>query len=120
MPAAQNLRLGPSFPSTTIMPAPNRWGKAYRKYGPVNEAADGTAYFHQMGAKNEWRGEWEEISLTDANLIITEYNRTRSLALIDFDQTSWTVIAAPGSLELEYAPGTNPPLYNLRIQFREK
>lgn len=118
--AGQSLYLGPSFPSVAAMPAPNRWRRMVQKRGPANEAADGTLYAHQMGSKRMWQGEWEELSSADMNTLLTEYNRTRALALVDFDSTSWTVIAAFQGMEIQLIEGTNPSLYNVRMEFRER
>jgi len=118
--AVKTLFLGPSYPSVSAMPAPSKWTKNLVKRGPANESADGTLYAHQMAVKWEWRGAWEEIDATDLATIYTEFSRSRSLALVDFDSTSWTVVASFQGMEVVQLEGTNPPLYNVQIAFREK
>ena len=119
MMATQNLRLGPSYPSTSVMPAPNSWRKRPVKRMVVNEAADGSAYAHYFATRYQWAGGWEEISNTDMSTVMTELNRTRTLALIDFDSSSYTVLADPESITLEMVAGTAPPLWNIQVTFRQ-
>lgn len=118
--AVKTLYLGPSFPSVAAMPAPSRWRRNKSKRGPVNEAADGTLYAHQMGTKVEFQGEWDEIDSTDLATLNTEFSRTRSLALVDMDSSSYTVVASFTGMEVQMIEGTNPVLYNVRVSFREK
>ncbi len=117
--AAQTLRLGPSYPSTALMPTPNTWKKKRLKRAVVNETADGSAYLHHFAFRYQWVGTWEKIVNADMALLLAEYNRTRSLALIDFDSSSYTVLAEPDSYSVEMEPGTSPPLWNVMIAFRQ-
>lgn len=117
--AAKTLYLGPSFPSVAAMPAPSRFERNEAKRGPANEAADGTLYAHQMGIKGEWTMEWDEIDSTDLGTLRTEYKRTRSLAMVDLESVSWTVIAVFQGMRVKWIEGTNPPLFNVQMMFRE-
>lgn len=118
--AARTLYLGASFPVVAAMPAPNAWRRNETKKGAENEAADGTLFAHEFAQKKQWQGEWLDLSAADLNTLVTEFRRTRSLALVDFDSTSWTVIASFQGMEVSYIEGTNPQLYSVRIMFREK
>lgn len=118
--AVKTLYIGASFLSVAAMPAPNRWRRTKVKKGVMNEAADGTGYAHRFGQKAAWQGEWDDLSSTDLTTLTTEYERTRSLALVDFDSTSWTVNAVFQGMEVQFVEGTNPPLYNVRMMFQER
>lgn len=118
--ATKTLYIGASFPVVAAMPSPNRWRRNESKKGSNNESANGTLYAHEFARKQEWQGEWEDLSSTDLNTLVTEYRRTRSLALVDFDSVSWTVVAGFQGMEIQYVEGTNPPLYNVKMSFRER
>ena len=120
--AASTLRLGPSFPSTNLMPLPNAYQKVKPKVGAATLTADGTTIFHERAQKWEWQMAWEDLTATELALVQTEYERTRTLALIDLNSASFTVLVQPSSFEVTLAPGTGNTtnaLYNARIALRE-
>ena len=117
--ATKTLYLGPSYPSVNAMPAPNRWQRKSVRRNHVNESGQGNLFEHLFAQRQMWQGEWLGLTNTDMNTVLTELNRTRTLAMVDMTGSSYTVLVDAESVTLDLVPGTNPLEWNVQATFKQ-
>ena len=79
---------------------------------------DNSLHYHSQGIKWGWSLSWSDLTDTEADEIQTEFERDQELSFV-IGSVSYEVLVRPGTFTRDPIPGTEPILYNMRLELVE-